>query len=118
MSLRRTWLGSDKIMLIKWRLELFKIFILTVKYCYDALKYIVRNCRKREAQKGMKAIKFITLGSPLTQAIQMCMKNSVLAHKLDLKSSHAADVDLLSVEYQLWPWISFNNVLPKHYSYL
>ena len=56
MSLRRTWLGSDKIMLIKWRLELFKTFILTVKYCYDALKYIVCNCRKREAKKGMKAI--------------------------------------------------------------
>ena len=30
----------------------------------------------------------------------MYMKNSVLAHKLDLKGSHAVDVDLLSVEYQ------------------
>ena len=48
----------------------------------------------------------------------MYMKNSVLAHKLDLKSFHAADVDLLSVEYQSWPWISFNNDLPEHYSYL
>ena len=47
----------------------------------------------------MKSTKFIALGAPLTQAIRMFMKSSILAHKLDLRCSHAADVDLLGVEY-------------------
>ena len=66
----------------------------------------------------MKAIKFIALGTLLTQAIRMFMKSIILAHKLDLKCSHATDVDLLGVEYLWRPCISFNNVLPEHYSYL
>ena len=51
----------------------------------------------------MRATKFIALGAinlvALTQAIRVFMKSSILAHKLDLKCSHAADVDLLGVEY-------------------
>lgn len=66
----------------------------------------------------MKATKFIALGASLTQAIRMFMKSSTLAHKLDLKCSHAADVDLLGVEYLWRPCITFNNVLPEHFSYL
>ena len=53
---------------------------------------------KRSLTKGKKENEF-SFGAPLTQAIRVFMKSSILAHKLDLKCSHAADVDLLGVEY-------------------
>lgn len=87
-------------MLDRVRTRAVKMFILTVKCRYDAQKYIVCNGRRRKAKKGMKAIySSLRLALPLPRLYGCIEKIAVLALKLGLESSRAAEVDLLSVEY-------------------